>query len=129
LKEAEKTIGLVEGQFVNVPDSTKKEIMKLGTALKDSISNLKDKFFQHKEEKGIKRSSKNLNSKLYSAMGYLNANNAAPNATAQTAVAVAKREAEAVVNQVNGLFEGQWKSYREKVEAVQYSLFKAVERL
>ncbi len=52
LKEVEKIIGLVESQFVNVPDSTKKETNKLGAALKDSISNLKDKFFQHKEEKG-----------------------------------------------------------------------------
>lgn len=129
LKEAEKTIGLVESQFANVPDSLKKDVNKLGGALKDSINVLKDKFFTHKEVKGIQRNPDVLNAQFYKALGYINGGQGAPNATAQIAIAEAKREAEAIIGQVNVLFETQWKEYRAKAEAVRYSLFKDFERL
>jgi len=129
LKEAEKTIGMVEGQFVNVPDSTKKEVNKLGTAIKDSISVLKEKFFQHKEEKGIKRDPDNMNAKFWKAFGYINGNTGEPNSTTKVAIATAKSDAESLIETVNALFEKQWVAYRAKVEEVKYSLFKDFERL
>lgn len=124
LKEAEKTIGLVEGQLVNVPDSTKKETLKLGSAIKDSIAVLKDKFFNHKEGKGIQRGPAGLNSMVWQAMGYINGNQGAPNATTKIAIDRAKSEAEAVITSINSLFDTQWVDFRKKVEAIQYSLFK-----
>ncbi|MDX1911513.1 MAG: hypothetical protein SFV22_08520 [Saprospiraceae bacterium] len=129
LKEAEKTIGLVESQFVNVPDSLKKDINKLGGALKDSIGVLKEKFFQHKEVKGIQRNPDVLNAYFFRAQEYIGGGRGAPNAVAQTAIGIAKSEADAVIEKVNALFDTQWKDYRAKVEAVQYSLFKNFERL
>jgi hypothetical protein len=129
LKEAEKTIGLVESQFVNVPDSLKKDVNKLGSALKDSIGVLKDKFFTHKEIKGIQRNPEVLNARFFRALEYITGNQGAPNANAQIAVADAKREADAVVGKVNAFFDTQWKEYRTKVETVQYSLFKDFDRL
>ncbi len=129
LKEAEKTLSLVESQFVNVPDSTKKEALKLGAALKDSIANLKDQFFQHKEEKGIKRGADNLNAKLYNALGYIGGNMGAPNSTTKTAMATAKTASDTLINNINTLLEAPWNNYRAKVEAIQYALFKDFERL
>jgi hypothetical protein len=129
LKEAEKIIGLVESQFVNVPDSTKKETLKLGATLKDSISVIKDKFFSHKEEKGIKRSSTDLNSKLYNALGYIRGNNGTPNTTTQTAINTAKTMAENAIQAVNNLMDKPWKEYKDKVELIQYSLFKEFEKI
>ena len=129
LKEAEKTIGLVESQWANVPDSTKKATLKLGSALKDSISVLKEKFFQHKEVKGIQRDPDNLNARMFNALGYIDGNLGGPNAAAQTAIATAKREAEELIAKVNALFDTQWKEYRTKVETVKYSLFKDFEKL
>jgi photosystem II stability/assembly factor-like uncharacterized protein len=129
LKEAEKTIGLVESQWANVPDSLKKEALKLGTTLKDSIGVLKDKFFTHKEVKGIQRNPAVLNAQFFQALEYIGGGRGAPNAVAQTAIATAKREAEALLEKVNALFDTQWKGYRAKVEAVQYSLFKDFDRL
>ncbi len=124
LKEAEKTIKLVEDQFVNVPDSTKKEVVKLGGSLRDSISNLKELFFQHKEVKGIQRSSKNLNSYFWRATGYIEGNIAAPNANAQVAIKHAKDETELLLQKINTFFDTNWKDYRTKAEAIRYSLFK-----
>ena len=124
LKEAEKTIGLVESQFVNVPDSLKKEVSKLGSTLKDSISTLKEKFLQHKEVKGIQRNPNTLNANFWTAFGYIEGGQGAPNAATQTAIAKAKREAESLIEKVNTLMDGQWKEYRTKAENVKFSLFK-----
>ena len=78
--------------------------------------------------KGIKRGPDNLNSALYTALEYINGNDGAPNATAQIAIASAKKEAEDVISKINALFEGQWKGYREKAEGVRFSLFKEVNK-
>lgn len=129
LKEAEKTIGLVESQWANVPDSTKKETLKLGSALKDSISVLKEKFLQHKEVKGIQRNPETMNAKFFTALEYVGGNIGAPNTVAQTAISTAKKQAEELIGKVNALFDTQWKDYRTKVEAVKYSLFKDFEKL
>jgi hypothetical protein len=119
----------VESQLSNVPDSLKKEAMKLGSALKDSISMLKEQFFQHKEAKGIQRNPNTLNGHLYKPFGYLESNRGAPNQTTQIAIDNAKRETDAMIKKVNELFDTAWKSYREKVEIIKYSLFKDFNRL
>ncbi|MDO8366891.1 MAG: hypothetical protein Q7T20_08855 [Saprospiraceae bacterium] len=129
LKEAEKTIGLVESQFINVPDSLKKEVNKLGSAIKDSIGVLKENFFQHKEVKGIQRNPEVLNAKYWNAFGYIGGGIGAPNAAAQTAMSKAKRETENVIEKVNGLFDTHWKAYRAKVEEVKFSVFKDFEKI
>jgi len=129
LKEAEKTIGLVESQMVNVPDSLKKELNKMGSALKDSISALKEQFFQHKEVKGIQRNPDVLVAKMRKALGYIQGGQGAPNANAQIAIRTAKQEAGTLIDSVNQLIDIQWKAYREQVEAVRFTLFKDFERI
>ncbi len=129
LKEVEKTIQLVEEQFVNVPDSTKKEVLKLGSALQDSISNLKEMFFQHKELKGIQRNPKVLNARFGRAFGYIGGNQGAPNVATRLAIADAKNETELIINKVNTLLDTAWKPYREKAEAIRYTLFKDFDKL
>lgn len=129
LKDAEKTISLVESQFGNVPDSLKKDIVKQGSALKDSISTLKELFFQHKEAKGIQRNPKTLNNYLSRPFDYIDANRGGPNASANIAIEAAKQETDMVIERINQLFDKPWKEYREKVELVKYSLFKDFDRL
>ena len=124
LKEMEKVIQLVEEQFVNVPDSTKKEVLKLGGALRDTIGNLKEMFFQHKEVKGIQRNPDVLNARFGRAFGYIGGNQGAPNAVARLAVADAKNEAETIIGKVNSLLETDWKKFRQQAEAIRYSLFR-----
>lgn len=129
LKEAEKTLGLVESQFVNVPDSLKKETLKLGSAIKDSIGTLKDEFFNHKETKGIQRGKQGLNSFYWNALGYINGNMGAPNATAKIAIEKARRETDSIIEKINKLFDNQWVEYRKQVEVIKYSLFKDWDKL
>ncbi|MEO6039395.1 MAG: hypothetical protein ABIQ93_13360, partial [Saprospiraceae bacterium] len=129
LQDAEKTLKLVEDQFVNVPDSTKKEALKLGNTLRDSITALKNLFFQQKEPKGIQRDPDNLNAHLNRALGYIGGGSGAPNAATQVAIRQAKTKTDQIVQRINALFDRPWQEYRIKVEAVRYSLFKEFEKL
>ena len=129
LKEAEKTLKLVEDQFVNVPDSTKKEALKLGNTIRDSINVLKDRFFQQKEPKGIQRDPDNLNARFYRALGYIGGGAGAPNATTLLAIQQAKNDTDLLVQRINALFDQPWRNYRTQVEGLRYSLFKDFDRL
>ncbi len=124
LTAAEKTIKLVESQFVNVPDSLKKEVLQAGKTLQDSIGVLKDAFITQKEGKGIQRNPNTLNAVCYRAIEYIESGRGAPNASARIAIQAAQKAADAVLARVEALFQGPWKEYRKKAEAVQYSLFK-----
>jgi photosystem II stability/assembly factor-like uncharacterized protein len=129
LKEAEKVIKLVEDQLVNVPDSVKKEVLKMGKTLQDSIQVLKDAFFMQKEPKGIERNPNALNAKLFRAVGYLNDGMGTPNATARLAEKEALMAWESLKTRVNMLFDQPWRAYQEKSESIKYSLFKPFDRL
>ncbi len=124
LKESEKTIKLVESAFANVPDSTKKAVLDLGKTLRDSIGALKEAFFQQKEPKGIQRNPDQLNNHLRTATTYINASPAEPNGNARFAIKKAEEEVAKVLARVDELLGKPWAEYREKVEAVRFSLFK-----
>jgi len=129
LKEAERTMKLVEDQFVNVPDSTKKEVMASSKTIRDSMSVIRDGFMSQKEGKGIQRNPENLQSRLYRALGYINAGAGAPNAATQIAIERAKRDALQLIDRINALFDQPWTNYRAKAEALKYSLFKPYDKL
>ncbi len=129
LKDAEKTMKLVDDQLANVPDSLKKEVVDLGKTLRDSISNLKEKFFQQKETKGIDRDREGLNSQFWKTRGYIESERGAPGENTQITIRQTEKMADETISKINQLFDNQWKTYREKVEAVRFSLFKDFERL
>lgn len=129
LKEAEKNLKLVEDQFVNVPDSLKKDVLQLGKTLRDSIGVLKEAFFEQKEAKGIQRNPDNLNARLRRALYYINDGRGAPNANAQIAMKTAREETEKVLERINTLFDKPWAEYRQKAEGVRAVLFKDWQRL
>jgi photosystem II stability/assembly factor-like uncharacterized protein len=125
LKDAEKTINLVESQWVNVPDSLKKEALKLGSALKDSVSVLKNVFFSQKENvKGIQRNPEELNSYFWQARGYIEDSYGPPSPTAQLAIKKVEDATNQLLQRIDAVLGTQWKTYREAAEKVPYSLFK-----
>lgn len=129
LKDAEKTIGLVESQFSTVPDSVKKDVIKMGNAIKDSISAIKELFFAHKEGKGIQRNPNTLNGLLGRPFDYIENNMGAPTADGRIAIENAKNALKNVLERINLLFDKPWTDYRNKAEVIKYSLFKDFERL
>ncbi len=129
LKEARKTIGLVDKALVNAPDSTKTEITKLGKSLQDSLNVLEKLYMQPKGMKGIQRSSDNLNSTLYQVSGYLRASEDGSGQTVGILMERARKETSEVVDKINAFMSKDFADYQAKVEAVQYSLFKPMEAI
>ena len=117
----------VEEALVNAPDSVKQAIAKQGKELVKQIDELEKLYMMPEGLKGIQRSSDNLVGAYYGASRYLSASDGAPNQAAQIMLNEAKEETAEVVGQVNAFFEEDFAKYREAVEAVQMSLFKAYE--
>ncbi len=129
LKSAKKTIKLVNSQMVHAPDSTKKNIKKLGAAMQDSIKQLMKLYTLPQKRKGIQRSSENLTSYIWGAYSYIRASDGKPNQMAEFATKKMKKEAAVVIGKVNDFFEKDWKEYQEEVEAVRAPLFKEVKEI
>ena len=124
LKEAKKTIGLVNDQMTNAPDSLKKEIKTLGSAMRDSISQLQNLYMNHQDSKGIHRSDDKLQSYLWRASGYLWDSTGKPGQMAEYSIQQAKSKINEVLEKVNTFFENDWKEYQSKVEAARSPIFK-----
>ncbi len=127
LKESNKTIGLVDGSLVNAPDSTKKEIEKLGKGMKDSILVIQKLFMAPTDVKGIVRVSGALMDEMQKASSFLSSSPGKPSSNGQAAINAAKVKARETLGKVNAFFEKDWVKYQQKVEAARSSLFKKYE--
>ncbi len=132
LKDANKTIGIVESQIDMAtvsPDSVKTNLTKQGKSLKDSILNLQKMFMAPRDAKGIVRSSDNLMDKTFHAMGLMNSVQGKSTANATFALDKAKETATKLFDKINNFFANDWAKYQSNVEAMKYSLFKKYEPL
>ena len=129
MREMEKTIKLISEQWVNVPDSVKKEAIKSGDALKDSIAAYKKMIVGTEGGKGIQRDPNTINGAIWNALGYISADDGAKNTNATYAAKTAVRRIDEMVEKVNGLINKDWPKYKELAEKVPYSLFKSIESI
>ena len=127
LKQAKKTIKLVDDQMVNAPDSVKTDIAKQGKAMQDSITNLMKIFLPPQNQKGIVRNNNTLNTHLYRAGSYIGNSDGPPNQMAQIATENAKKETQKALEAVNTFFEKDWSTYQKNTEASKHSIFKLYE--
>lgn len=127
LQDADKTIKLVNEALVNAPDSTKKAITDMGKALRDSIAELEKLYMDPEGQKGIQRTAENLSNTLRGARRYLSDVEGAPSQMARVSLAKARQETQEVLAKINAFMTTDFAEYQEKVQAVQYSLFKAYE--
>lgn len=123
LREARKTIKRVNAVLETLPDSTRKDMRQLGKSMQDSIAQLEELYMLPEDFKGIRRSTGLLNSTLYSVYSYLEAEDGALAPMGQQKLEQARAQTDEVVEQIEGFFAGPFASYREKVEALEYSLF------
>jgi len=127
LQEAKKTIKRVNEQMTHAPDSTKKQIAKLGKGLQDSITQMINLYMTPENTKGITSSDDKLNSYLWRARRYIGASVGAPSPSAQAATKQVRKKLAEVLDQVNGFFGKDWVDYQQRVEEARVSLFKEVE--
>ncbi len=127
LKSSKKTIDLVESQLVNVPDSLKKEIIDEGKTMRDTMNNMIHQVLMPKDFKGIDSNYPALSNDIWRTSSYVYDSKGAMNATTQIAVQQIKEKIKDYIEQVNGFFENEWLEYQEKVNGIEYSLFKEYE--
>jgi photosystem II stability/assembly factor-like uncharacterized protein len=127
LKEARKSVRMVNDALANAPDSVKQEVTKMGKALLDSIAVVEKLYMMPEGLKGIQRSSDDLSALLRGATQYLNASDGAPNPNAQNMLNLAKQRTAETLERVNAFFEQDFAAYRKKVEGLSFSFFKPFE--
>lgn len=127
LKDARKSIRMVNDALANAPDSLKQDVVKLGKSLTDSISVLEKLFMMPEELKGIQRSSDDLSFMLRGATQYLNSQDGAPGTNARNMLNLAREKTGEVLQQVNAFFEQDFAAYRQKVVTLEFSFFKPFE--
>ena len=127
LKKAKATTELVDKMFVNLPDSTKKEMSAASKEVRDSINKMMLIFLpSQKPSKGINRTDETLQTYLYRANSYLMSSDGKPSQMAKIALEKAKNETLNTVEKVNQFIQKQWDDYQKQIESVQFSIFKEI---
>ena len=124
LQDARKNIKVVKEALAFVPDSLKEEVNKLGKSLQDSIAKLERRYMMPEGLKGIQRDPNTINATLWQARNYINASDGAPNQSARIMMQQARKQVADVLKDINAFMAGPFDEYRQKVEALQASLFK-----
>ncbi|MAT55388.1 MAG: hypothetical protein CMN32_12990 [Saprospirales bacterium] len=127
LQDARKNIEVVNEALAYVPDSLKKEVQKMGKELQKSIDSLERRYMMPEGLKGIQRDPNTITGTLWRARSYIGASDGAPNQAARIMMEQARKEVSAVVKDINDFMTGPFAEYRQKVEALQASLFKEYE--
>jgi photosystem II stability/assembly factor-like uncharacterized protein len=129
LKDAKKTIGLVNTMIENQPDSTKKEIKSLGKENLATINDLMKLYMNPEGTKGIQRNSDQLNSRISWTQAYLSTAWGAPGDNTKAIVKNTTIAANEIFEKINKFIQEDWKNYQEKVNALEINLFKSHEAI
>ncbi len=126
LRDAEKTIKLVDDALKEREDDQANQVKKAGKAVNDSIKTIMDKINQ-KEVQGLVENPDLLISKLSNAYDYLTSSWKVPGENTKLAIKLAENNLQKVVDDVNNFFETEWKGYREKVKNANIRFFESYE--
>ena len=124
LKDAKKSISIVDKILENQPDSISKSFKTLHKNLNGQIDSLMNLFVGPEQQKGIQRNPDQLNSTLYQASSYIMSSWTAPGANATNAVEKAKWLTEKLVKSVDAFVEKEWNAYKTKASSLEVKIFK-----
>lgn len=129
LREASNAIKRVDAALGIAPDSTKQQIAKLGKALQDSIANIEKMIWGEGGSKVAPYPGQPLQRSLGAAMQYMRSLDGGANQAVTRTMDKARSHTAEILGKINAFMEKDFASYKAKVEAVQFSLFKATEPL
>lgn len=124
LKDAKKSISIVDKILENQPDSISKSFKTLHKNLNGQIDSLMNLFVGPEQQKGIQRNPDQLNSTLYQASSYIMSSWTAPGANATNAVEKAKWLTEKLSKAVDAFLEKDWSEYKTKASSLEVKIFK-----
>jgi hypothetical protein len=124
IQDAKKAITRVESAIQLVADSTKKDLVKLGKSLTDSLNNLEKLYMMPDGLKGIQRSASNIQGSLSAVRSTMNSFVGEPTQAAKNNLNKATIEVNEAIEKINAFITGPFENYKKKVEALSFSLFK-----
>jgi photosystem II stability/assembly factor-like uncharacterized protein len=124
IKQARKSISIVEKLLENQPDSVSKSFKKLHKSLQSKLDSLSNLFISPENEKGIQRNPDQLNSVLFNALSYIRSSWTTPGSNARLALEKAVIMTDKVTKAVDTFVDAEWKQYQEKVKTLEVKIFK-----
>jgi len=124
LKTASANIKKINGMLSELPDSTQKQIKKLGKTHEKKISELTLLFTNPKDFKGTDSVSSRLTRKMWRAYMYINSSNAAPGGTAKLASQQFSKLVDESLAKINSYITDDWPQYEEKIASSNIQLLK-----
>lgn len=127
LKNAIKTVDLIDKVLVNAPDSTQKDVKKLNKDIRKSIDRLVELYMLPEDVKGIQSAQDKLQSIIGTANRYLSSSAGNPGENATIAADFAFQQLKATLDKVNAFVTDDWQAYVDKIKAIEFDLFNKVE--
>ncbi len=124
LRDAKKSINLVNGRIKERKDSQAKSLKETGKALQDSIKILLERI-NPKEVQGIRRDPNIVSSRLSMARYYIGSAFGVPGKTEKLVMAQAEKSLQEALDEVNNFFEKDWPQYETAVKEAKVSFFDA----
>ena len=124
IKEAKKSVGIVQKLMVVTEDSIQTQIKEQNKEINKKIAALEELYMDKPDQKGIQRNPNTLNSYLFGARRYVGSAWTTPGKNAMLAVDHAEKKTDAVLEEVNAFFEKDWIEYKEFVNKLNLTPFK-----
>ena len=122
IRDAEKTIDLIEKRIKEMKDSQTDSLNKKIKAAKDSLKSLMG-LINEPEVQGIRDNSNTLMQKLSTVYEYVSSSFDAPGKNADEAMLPADQSLKETVERVNSFFETKWKYFENSVKETGISFF------
>ena len=129
LRDAANTIKRVDAALGAAPEADKQAIAKLGKAMQDSITQIEKTIFGEGGSKVAPYLGETLQRSIGAAQQYLRALDGPANQAVTRTLERARAHTAQVLDKINAFMEKDFAAYKAKVEALQFSLFKAAEPL
>jgi len=127
IEEGKATIGRVNQSIEALSDSSQQAIKKLGKSLQDSLAMLEELYFLPEDFKGIRRTSDKLGSAFWGVSTYLRVEDGELNPSGAIKLRELREQTAEVLERINTFFSTHFAEYEQKVEALEFSLFKEME--
>lgn len=125
IKKAKKSIALISKLTETIAvDSIKKEISKLNGDTKKELNMLEEMIMGKENVKGIQGNPNTVMSMLGSARGYIGSSYDGVNDNAMVAYKKAQKSVTDFEAKVKTFFDEDWAKYKERIDAVDFELFK-----
>jgi len=129
IRDAQKTIGMVNKLLADREGEDTKELKKMGKTMMDAMKEITALYRPKKGTQGIYRNPALLNAKLGNAYFHILQVQGKVGQTQKLEVAHAAKALKPVIEKVNTFFKDEWPKYKKAVEAANLSFFKAYEAL